>query len=100
VIGRWAAGTLQHAVSALLDASTPPQLRHRILQALESDPDAKVADLHVWQVGPLAWSAAISVVADAPLTALAYRERLAAIDELRHVTIEVHRCAGPARVQV
>lgn len=97
VIGRWAAGTLQHATSALVDASTPPQLRHRILQALESDQDAKVADLHVWQVGPLAWSAAISVVADAPLTSLAYRKRLAPIDELRHVTIEVHRCAGPAQ---
>lgn len=95
VIGQWAAGTLKHSISALVDASTPPQLRHRILKALESDHDAKVADLHVWQVGPLAWSAVASIVADAPLASLAYRERLAGIEELRHVTIEVHRCAGP-----
>ncbi|HET7863415.1 MAG TPA: CDF family Co(II)/Ni(II) efflux transporter DmeF [Burkholderiaceae bacterium] len=95
VISQWAAGTLKQSLSALVDASTPPQLRHRILKALESDHDAKVADLHVWQVGPLAWSAVVSIVADEPLASLAYRERLAGIEELRHVTIEVHRCVGP-----
>jgi cation diffusion facilitator family transporter len=94
VIGQWALGTLKHTAAALVDATTPPGLQQRIVQALESDRDAKVADLHVWQVGPLAWSAVVSVVADAPLAPLAYRERLAAISELRHVTVEVHRCAG------
>jgi hypothetical protein len=34
------------------------------------------------------------VVADAPLAPLEYRERLVAFNELRHVTVEVHRCAG------
>lgn len=70
-------------------------MRHRILKALESDHDTKVADLHVWQVGPQAWSAVVSIVADEPLASLAYRERLAGIEELHHVMIEVHRCVGP-----
>lgn len=96
VIGQWSVGTLKQTASALVDATTPPQLRQRIVQALESDHDAKVADLHVWQVGPLAWSVVVSVVADRPLPSLDYRERLAGIDELRHVTVEVHRCTGPA----
>jgi cation diffusion facilitator family transporter len=96
VITQWALGTVKHAASALADATAPPALRHRIVQALESDQDAQVVDLHVWQVGAQAWSVVVSVVADAPLAALEYRQRLAAIDELQHVTVEVHRCNGAA----
>jgi Co/Zn/Cd efflux system component len=48
--------------------------------------------LHVWQVGAGAWTAALSVVADRPLPAADYRQRLAAIKPLRHVTVEVHAC--------
>jgi hypothetical protein len=61
---------------------------------IEADGDAKVSDLHVWQVGAQAWCAALAVVADAPQDAAAYRERLLAIQQLRHVTVEVHRCPG------
>ena len=34
---------------------------------------------------------------DRPLTAETYRGRLEAIEQLRHVTVEVHPCATPAR---
>ena len=54
-----------------------------------------MSDLHVWQVGSNAWCAVLAVVADVPLSPLAYRQRLHDIKVLRHVTIEVHRCEGP-----
>jgi Co/Zn/Cd efflux system component len=63
---------------------------------IEADGDAKVSDLHVWQVGAQAWCAALAVVADAPQAASVYRQRLHDIVQLRHVTVEVHRCPGPA----
>jgi cation diffusion facilitator family transporter len=97
VIGRWAIGVLRHSAHALVDASAPPSLAAQVRALIEGDGDAKLADLHVWQVGPDAYAAALSVVADRPHAAQHYGERLKAVKRLRHATIEVHRCtASPA----
>ena len=79
-----------------MDATEDPALTQRIRELIQADGDAQVADLHVWQVGAQAWSAALSVVADAPLPAAAYRDRLGAVAQLKHVTVEVHVCPGSA----
>lgn len=92
VIGQWSLGMLRRTATALVDATEDPALTQRIRELIQADGDAQVADLHVWQVGARAWSAALAVVADRPQDAAAYRERLKPIDELRHVTVEVHRC--------
>ncbi|HLL10960.1 MAG TPA: cation diffusion facilitator family transporter [Rubrivivax sp.] len=92
VIARWAWGVLASSGRALVDATEDPALAASIRSVIEADGDAEVADLHVWQVGAQAWCAALSVVADAPLPAASYRERLAQLEPLRHVTVEVHRC--------
>jgi cation diffusion facilitator family transporter len=99
VIGRWALGVLRHSARALVDASTPPRLAAQVRALIEADGDAQLADLHLWQVGPEAYAAALSVVADRPLPCDAYRERLKALHPLKHATVEVHRCpraAAPA----
>jgi cation diffusion facilitator family transporter len=92
VIGRWSFGVLGASTRALVDATADPRLVCSIRDAIECDGDARVADLHVWQVGGAAWCAAIAVVAGEPLAPAAYRTRLAGIAVLRHVTVEVHRC--------
>ena len=51
MIGRWALGVLRASARALVDATADPPLAQRIRDAIESDGDAKLADLHVWQVG-------------------------------------------------
>ena len=99
VIGEWSWRMLGRTASALVDATEDPAISQRIRDLIEADGDAKLADLHVWQVGAQAWSAALSVVADAPLSAADYRQRLAAVQRLKHVTVEVHACVGPAHVQ-
>jgi cation diffusion facilitator family transporter len=100
VIAHWSIGILRSSASALVDASSDTQLAERVRSHIEADGDAKLSDLHVWQIGPQAWCAVVAVVADTPLSPLAYRERLRDISHLRHVTIEVHRCeaahASPA----
>jgi cation diffusion facilitator family transporter len=98
VIARWAVRLLAHSAAALVDATADPGLCAQIRQLIETDGDTKVADLHVWQVGARAWCAAVSVVADEPQRAIDYRQRLHGLAPLRHVTIEVHRCQGDARV--
>ncbi len=94
VIGHWSWRMLGRTGSALVDATEDPAISQRIRDLIEADGDAKLADLHVWQVGAQAWSAALSVVADAPLPAADYRQRLAAVQQLKHVTVEVHACTG------
>ncbi|WP_157268330.1 CDF family Co(II)/Ni(II) efflux transporter DmeF [Azohydromonas aeria] len=96
VISRWAVGVLKVSAHALVDATASTELRTQVRQSIESDGDAKLADLHVWQVGPDAWSVVASVVADAPLAPAVYRARLEHLQSLRHVTVEVHRCRGAA----
>jgi len=92
VIARWGWGVGSEAAHALVDASRDTRRPAAVRERLESDGDAKVADLHVWQVGPQAFAAAVSVVADAPLAPAAYRQRLVELRWLRHITLEVHRC--------
>ena len=94
VIGQWSWGLLRSTSRALVDATADAPLRQAVAAAIEADGDAKLADLHVWQIGPQAWSAVLSVVADHPASPADYRQRLAPISALRHVTVEVHRCPG------
>ena len=96
VIGRWAIGVLRDSARALVDASAPPSLAAQVRALIEGDGDAKLADLHLWQVGPGAYAAALSVVADQPLACDHYNQRLKAVRALKHATIEVHRCGGAA----
>lgn len=96
LIGQWSWGLLRQAARALVDATAEPALRESVRQALESDGDARLADLHVWQVGPQAWSAVVCIVADDPLAPDLYRQRLAALAQIRHVTVEVQRCRAAA----
>jgi cation diffusion facilitator family transporter len=96
VIGRWAIGVLRDSARALVDASAPPRLAAQVRALIEGDGDAKLADLHVWQVGHGCYAAALSVVADAPLPADQYSARLKAVKALRHATIEIHRCTNAA----
>ena len=91
-----AVAVLKASARSLVDAQGNTALAAKVREAIESDGDAKIADLHVWQVGTSAWSAVVSVVADRPLSADAYRSRLAPIAQLRHVTVEVHPCSGAA----
>jgi cation diffusion facilitator family transporter len=92
VIGVWAWGLMRQSSNVLLDREMDLPQTQEIREAIESDGDAKVADLHLWRVGRDKFAAIVCVVADAPLAPSAYRERLAQHEELAHVSIEVNRC--------
>ena len=92
VIGVWSVGLLRESATVLLDREMDHPLTQDIRRALESDGDAKVADLHVWRVGRDQFAAIACVVADAPLAPTEYRARLAGHGQLVHVSLEVNRC--------
>jgi cation diffusion facilitator family transporter len=93
VVFSWAYGLLRDTSSILLDR-TPlsSDLPDEIRRAVESDGDAIVTDLHVWQVSAGKFAAIVSIVAHEPKTSDAYRELFQQHEELVHVTIETQRC--------
>lgn len=91
VIAHWSWGLMRDAGAVLLDAAPDAELDAAIRARLEQGDD-RIADLHVWRVGPGHHAAIVSLVSDSPLPALDYKMRLADLGRLSHVTVEVHRC--------
>jgi cation diffusion facilitator family transporter len=91
VIARWSWSVLKGAGAVLLDTVPDKPMTHRILKALEQNGD-RVADLHLWRVGPGHLAAIISVISDHPQTPEQYKAKLLGLPNLSHVTVEVHAC--------
>lgn len=91
VIARWSWGLMRDAGAVLLDTVPDERVPEAIRDALEEG-DVRVTDLHVWRVGPSHNAAVISLVTHHPKAPAHYKERLAGIGGLCHVTVEVERC--------
>lgn len=92
VITKWAHGLLKETSSILLDGSIGGETRARIVQAVESDKDNRVTDLHIWKVGPDDYAGMISIVTHYPQPAEHYKRLVAETAKLVHVTVEVIHC--------
>jgi cation diffusion facilitator family transporter len=93
VIARWSWGLIRDSGAVLLDAAPNRALGEAIRARLEVGHD-RIADLHVWRLGPGHNAAIVSLVADEPEPVEHYKERLGDVAGLSHVTVEVHRCTG------
>ena len=94
----WAIGLLRDSGRILLDAQMDAPVVAEVREVIEQGPwPARLADLHVWQVGRGKYAVSASVVtSDATLDADTVRDALAIHEELVHVTVEIHRSACPA----
>jgi len=93
VIAWWSKGLIADSARVLLDREMDSPIVERIRREVQCDGDAEIADLHVWRVGRQSYAAVITIVAENPLTPGIYRERVADIENLAHVSVEVNRCA-------
>lgn len=94
VIAVWAYGLVRDTSGILLDRTpADTDLPVVIREAIESDGDASIYDLHVWQVGAGQFAAIVGIVAHAPKTPEFYRELLREHEELVHVSLEVQSCS-------
>ena len=91
VIARWSWGLMRDAGAVLLDATPDAELADEVRGRLEQGDD-RIADLHLWRLGPGHHAAIVALVSDAPQPVAAYKARLADLARLSHVTVEVHRC--------
>jgi Co/Zn/Cd efflux system component len=93
VILNWSVSLVRSAGAVLLDVSPDPALSRKIAARLEQAGD-RISDLHLWRVGPGHLAAVISLVSDHPRPPAAYKDKLAGLHGLSHVTVEVEPCPG------
>jgi cation diffusion facilitator family transporter len=91
VIAAWSLSLIRSSGAVLLDTVPDARLVQRVRERMERGND-RLADLHVWRVGPGHTAVIASVVSDEPQTPAAYKARLDGLSGLSHVTVEVHRC--------
>jgi len=87
VIARWAWSLMRVTAGVLLD-QTDDHVAEEIRELVEQPGDASIIDLHVWQVGPQARAAIVSVLGSPAVNAENIRERLATVHEITHLTVE------------
>ena len=93
VILRWSISLSRQSARQLLDMTPSAELEARIRSAVEAaEADTRVADLHVWSLGPAGHGCVVRVVTGVTDSAESLRKRIQLAVPLAHLTVEVHRC--------
>jgi cation diffusion facilitator family transporter len=92
VIASWALSLIRDTSAILLDMNPDRPMADHLRQAIECEGD-RLADLHLWRLGPGHFGAIVSVVTPSARSEADYRARLAPFRSLSHLTIEVKRAA-------
>ena len=95
VIIWWSVSLCRMASRQLLDVVSSPVHERTVRERLEAIDDVRVADLHVWELGPGRRSCIISLVTSSPREVEFYRSAVLGALDVAHLTIEIHRCALP-----
>jgi cation diffusion facilitator family transporter len=93
VIMRWSIDLCRQASRQLLDAVLATDCEAVLRRKLEAIDDVKVADLHVWELGPGRRGCIVSLVTSTPRDTDYYRSAILGAVEVAHLTVEVHRCS-------
>ena len=92
VIASWSFGLIRDTAGVLLDMNPDRGLEERIYSAIASEGD-RLTDLHVWRLGPGHLGAIVAVETSQPRDCRFYREKLARLQRLSHLTVEIHNAA-------
>ncbi len=90
VIANWSYGLIRDTGAILLDMNADKDMSDAIRKAVEAYGD-RLADLHVWRLGPGHLGAIVSIVHDGPRGEDFYRAQLSRFRTLSHLTIEVRQ---------
>lgn len=90
LVAVWAWGLVRDTSSILLDRQAPRTVLDGVCEAVETDGRFRVADLHIWSIGPGYRAAIIAVEANAPSTVEDVRAVVPGDIGVEHLTIELH----------
>jgi len=94
VISRWAYSLVRETGGILLDGSINAATLGAIKEKIEGALDNRIADMHIWKVGPAHYAAILSIVTHYPQKIGYYKELLRDFPNLAHLTVEIHTCEG------
>ncbi len=92
LVCRWSWGLLKDTSNVLLDKQVSPRLEEAVRGAIEQKDGNRIADLHLWSIGPNIHMATISLVTHKPEPPEYYKSLLPDSIGLVHTTVEVHEC--------
>ena len=92
VILHWSWGLCRTAGRQLLDVAPSLHETRSIRQHLEAIDDVRVADLHLWDIGPGERGCIVKLVTSDPRDTGYYRDLIKSKVPISHLTVEVQRC--------
>jgi cation diffusion facilitator family transporter len=92
VIATWSVALIRDTSAVLLDMNPDSRMAENLRRTIEGEGD-RIADLHLWRLGPGHLGAIVSVVTPTGRSEADYRAKLARFRSLSHLTIEVRRAA-------
>ena len=92
VIASWSASLIRDTGAILLDVNPDRKMSAKIRAAIEEDGD-RLADLHLWRLGPGHLGAIVSVVTPMARGEAYFRGKLSRFRSLSHLTIEIRQAA-------
>lgn len=99
LVARWSYGLLCITSGVLLDRQGPSEIRARIREAIEQQDDNRVAELHLWSIGPGIYALIVVVVSHQPQPPDHYRGLIPVGLGIVHATVEVHECREETNVE-
>ena len=91
MVSRWSIGLLISTSHVLLDRQASVDIQQKVVDGIQKNGDNRVADLHLWTVGPDIYAAIVSVVTEIPKPPEYYKQLIPSEFKFVHVTVEVNR---------
>ena len=92
IIVRWTYGLLSDTTSILLDSVEDIDKLGELRAAIEEAGDSTIADLHLWRIEAGQYAVICSLVTHDPQQPEYYKERIRAVMDGAHITVEVNQC--------
>ncbi len=92
LIARWALSLVRDTSTVLLDREMDNPVAAEVREAVESDGDSRLTDLHLLRVGMGQYAVFATIASHTGRTTAEYRERIRIHEELVHFNLEVTHC--------
>lgn len=89
LVSRWSWGLLGQTSAILLDHQAPQPVCDAIRNAIEASGVDRIADLHVWEIGPGIYATEVRIISRNPRPTAQYKARIPAHLGIHHAMIEV-----------
>lgn len=89
IVAQWSYGLIKQTGGVLLDHQVPRALMEEVRDAIEGAGEDRLADLHIWAIGPGIHAAELVIRSPSPLSSADYRARLPHAANIVHAVIEV-----------